>query len=159
MVVVSFGCSGPFPMAHEETADLLRSARLKILQNSIFHQDKRTEIEFCKNFGRVLPLQGLAAKAGGRLYERYKTGMVRGNRRRQQPWPPGPSTGGYWPHTPRTLRPHVDQHNTLARSRLRQAVSTSITFLLIGEVAAAPHCRLQTVLQSRVKLFTRASNE
>ena len=64
---------------HEETADLLRSARPKILQNSIFRQDKRTEIEFCKNFGRVLPLQGLAAIAGGRLYERHKTGMVRGN--------------------------------------------------------------------------------
>ncbi|WP_181183587.1 MULTISPECIES: hypothetical protein [unclassified Mesorhizobium] len=59
-------------MAHEETADLLRSARPKILQNSIFHQDKETEIEFCKNFGRVLPRQGLAAKAGGRLYERHK---------------------------------------------------------------------------------------
>ncbi|MBZ9761730.1 hypothetical protein LB553_12720 [Mesorhizobium sp. CA8] len=58
-------------MAHEETADLLRSARPKILQNSIFRQDKETEIEFCKNFGRVLPRQGLAAKADGRLYERH----------------------------------------------------------------------------------------
>jgi len=27
-------------MAHEETADLLRSARLKILQNCIFRQHK-----------------------------------------------------------------------------------------------------------------------
>jgi hypothetical protein len=66
-------------MAHEETADLLRSARAKILRNSIFRQEQATEIEFRKNFGRVLPLQGLAAKAGGRLYERHKTGMVRGN--------------------------------------------------------------------------------
>jgi hypothetical protein len=99
-------------MAHEETADLLRSARLKILQNSIFHQDKRTEIEFCKNFGRVLPLQGLAAKAGGRLYERHKTGMVRGNRRlRQTIMAPWSKHWGILPRTPRTLRPHVDQHN------------------------------------------------
>lgn len=67
-------------MAHEETADLLRSARLKILQNSISRQGKGTEIEFCKIFGRVLPRQGLTAKAGGRLYERHTTGMVRGNR-------------------------------------------------------------------------------
>ncbi|AFL55126.1 hypothetical protein USDA257_p04110 (plasmid) [Sinorhizobium fredii USDA 257] len=43
-------------MAREETADLLRSARPKFLQNSIFRREKRTEIEFCKNFGRVLPL-------------------------------------------------------------------------------------------------------
>lgn len=42
---------------------------------------EQTEIEFCENFCRVLPLQGLAAKAGGRLDERHKTGMVRGNRR------------------------------------------------------------------------------
>ncbi|WP_429810000.1 hypothetical protein [Ensifer sp. B1-9] len=49
-------------MAHEETADLLRSARPKFLQNSIFRQDKRTEIEFCKNFGRVLPLGGWPQK-------------------------------------------------------------------------------------------------
>ena len=35
---VSFGCSGPFPMAHEETADLLRSARphfFKILFSAV----------------------------------------------------------------------------------------------------------------------------
>lgn len=61
-------------MAHEETADLLRSARTKILRNSIFRQRENTEIEFRKNFDRVLPLQGLAAKAGGRLYERHKFG-------------------------------------------------------------------------------------
>ncbi|ASV84554.1 hypothetical protein CES85_3800 (plasmid) [Ochrobactrum quorumnocens] len=34
---VSFGCSGPFPMAHEETMDLLRSAHPHFLQNSICH--------------------------------------------------------------------------------------------------------------------------
>jgi hypothetical protein len=39
-----------FPMTHEETADLLRSARAKILRNSIFRR-KTTEIEFRKNFG------------------------------------------------------------------------------------------------------------
>lgn len=61
-------------MAHEETADLLRSARTKILRNSIFRQRGNTEIEFRKNFDRVLPLQGLAAKAVGRLYERHKFG-------------------------------------------------------------------------------------
>ncbi|EGE57743.1 MULTISPECIES: hypothetical protein [Rhizobium] len=146
-------------MAHEETADLLRSARLKILQNSIFHQDKRTEIEFAKISGESYPFRGWPPKQAVVYTSDIKRewfGAIEGD---NKPWPPGPSTGGYWPHTPRTLRPHVDQHNTLARSRLRQAVSTSITFLLIGEVAAAPHCRLQTVLQSRVKLFTRASNE
>jgi len=46
-------------MAHEETADLLRSARLKILQNSIFRQDKRTEIEFLQKFRASLtPFRG-----------------------------------------------------------------------------------------------------
>jgi hypothetical protein len=79
MVVSPSVARDHFPMAHEETADLLRSARTKILRNSIFRQRKTTEIEFRKNFERVLPLQGLAAKAGGRLYERHKTGMVRGN--------------------------------------------------------------------------------
>jgi hypothetical protein len=66
-------------MAHEETADLLRSARPKILQNFIFRQDQKTEIEFCKNFGRVLPLQGLAARQAVVYTSGIKTEMVRGN--------------------------------------------------------------------------------
>lgn len=73
-------------MAHEETPDLLRSARLKILQNCIFRQNKGAEIEFCRIFGRVLPLQGLATKAGGRLYERPITGLALSDRRTWQPF-------------------------------------------------------------------------
>jgi hypothetical protein len=40
-----------FPMTHEETADLLRSARAKIFAKFYFPPRGTTEIEFRKNFG------------------------------------------------------------------------------------------------------------
>lgn len=75
-------------MAAKERADLLRSARRKILQNSICRQSGQTEIEFCKNFCRVLPLQGLAAKAGSPLQSRHQWERAGWNRRRCLPWRP-----------------------------------------------------------------------
>ena len=75
-------------MAAKERADLLRSARRKILQNSICRQGGQTEIEFCKNFCRVLPLQGLAAKAGSPLQSRHQWERAGWNRRRCVPWRP-----------------------------------------------------------------------
>ncbi|WP_164747712.1 hypothetical protein [Mesorhizobium sp. M1A.F.Ca.IN.022.07.1.1] len=59
-------------MAHEETADCCGQLGRKFCKILFSARTRRTEIEFCKNFGRVLPRQGLAAKAGGRLYERHK---------------------------------------------------------------------------------------
>lgn len=70
-------------MAAKERAVLLRSARRKILQNSICRQRQKTEIEFCKNLWRVLPLQGLAAKAGGPLQSRHQWERAGCNRRRR----------------------------------------------------------------------------
>lgn len=75
-------------MAAKERADLLRSARRKILQNSICRQSGQTEIEFCKNFCRVLPLQGLAAKAGSPLQSRHQWERAGWNRSRCLPWRP-----------------------------------------------------------------------
>lgn|GEM_PF-6153397 len=75
-------------MAAKERAGLLRSARRKILQNSICRQGGQTEIEFCKNFCRVLPLQGLAAKAGSPLQSRHQWERAGWNRRRCVSWRP-----------------------------------------------------------------------
>ncbi|EJC71728.1 hypothetical protein Rleg10DRAFT_0112 [Rhizobium leguminosarum bv. trifolii WSM2012] len=49
-------------MAYEETADLLRSARSKILQNSIFHQDKEPKSNFAKYSGESYPFRGWPQK-------------------------------------------------------------------------------------------------
>lgn len=49
-------------MAHEETADLLRSARLKIVQNSIFRQDKKPKSNFAKFSGESYPFRGWPQK-------------------------------------------------------------------------------------------------
>lgn len=60
---VSFGCSGPFPMAHEETADLLRSARPKFLQNSIFRREKKNRNRILQKFRlETYPFRGWPQK-------------------------------------------------------------------------------------------------
>ena len=92
-------------MAAKERAVLLRSARRKILQNSICRQSGQTEIEFCKNFCRVLPLQGLAAKAGSPLQSRHQWERAGWDRRRCLLWRPD-------------LQPLLQRHDTVVDAPL-----------------------------------------
>ncbi len=88
-------------MAREETADLLRSSRRKFSKilfsaenparfhpargrESIRRPHGKTRIEFLRNFRRDVPLQGLTARAGGRLKRDIETGIVSSNRSRRQ---------------------------------------------------------------------------
>ncbi|GEM_PF-4053017 len=49
-------------MTHEETADLLRSARAKILRNSIFPQEEQPKLNFAKILAESYPFRGWPQK-------------------------------------------------------------------------------------------------
>ena len=49
-------------MAHEETADLLRSARAKILRNSIFRRSEQLKSNFAKILTESYPFRGWPQK-------------------------------------------------------------------------------------------------
>ncbi|QFI69495.1 hypothetical protein EKH55_4621 [Sinorhizobium alkalisoli] len=127
-------------MAREETADLLRSSRRKFCK-ILFSAKKRARFHpacgwkapgarmknrnrILRNFRRDVPLQGLTAKAGGRLKGDIETGMVSCNRRRRQTIEATRSgTAGDCQHLP--LRTHQPARCSLAPAkRSQQGVST-----------------------------------
>ncbi|WP_245444006.1 hypothetical protein [Mesorhizobium sp. DCY119] len=108
-------------MTHEETADLLRSARAKILRNSIFRRNKQLKSNFAKILTESYPFRGWPQKQAVVYTSDIKREWFGATEGRDKPMAAWSSAAGYWPCTVSALRRHPHRRHARAWPKLLHA--------------------------------------